>query len=54
MNYEKKGAIGRALLDEIIDWISEHLEPDDVFTEEQLEDWARDWAKRNGFIKDIR
>lgn len=29
-------------LDEAISWIQSNMEPEDVFSEEQLEAWARD------------
>ncbi len=32
--------IGRWPLDEAIEWISKNLDPDDVFDEEKLEEWA--------------
>jgi len=35
-------------LDEAIDWIQNNLDPDDVFTEQQL----RDWAEASGFVED--
>lgn len=30
------------MLDEAIDWIALHLDPEDVFTEDQLSTWADD------------
>lgn len=36
------------LLDRAGDWISNNLDPDDVFTTEQL----TDWAKSNGFVEE--
>lgn len=35
-------------LDNAISWIQDNLEPDDVFTKEQL----IEWADNNGFIKE--
>ena len=35
------------LLDDFIDWIAKHLDPEDVFTEERLSEWAVD----NGYVK---
>ena len=29
-------------LDEAIDWISNNMKPEDVFTEDRLEQWAKD------------
>ena len=38
--------IGDALLEKTIEWIAHNLAPEDVFTQDQLEDWA----KRNGYV----
>lgn len=35
-------------LDNAIDWIGSNLEPDDIFAEKKLEEWAL----RNGFVKE--
>lgn len=35
-------------LDNAISWIQDNLDPDDVFTKEQL----IEWAENNGFIKE--
>lgn len=32
--------ISTDLLERAVDWISENLEPDDVFTEARLKEWA--------------
>lgn len=40
--------ISQSALDDAIEYISREFEPDDVFTEKQL----TDWAERNGFIKE--
>ena len=51
-------------LDDALAWIQTNLEPDEVFTEDQLQENARrgypeetfteeelqDWAKRNGYV----
>lgn len=42
------GVIGDNLLDDAIDWISSHLEPDDIFDEYSL----GEWAERNGYVKE--
>lgn len=34
--------IGTGLLECAIDWIKNNLEPEDVFSKEQLESWAED------------
>ena len=36
------------LLDDAVNWIQSCLEPVDVFTDEQL----RDWARNNGFTEE--
>jgi len=35
-------------LDSAIEWMQSQLDPDDVFTEKQLENWA----ESNGYTKD--
>lgn len=37
------------ILDEAVEWVSKNMDPDDVFTQAQLEEWA----KHNGFIEEI-
>lgn len=39
-------AIVHASLDAVVNWIDVHLEPQDVFVEKAL----RDWAEANGYI----
>ena len=39
--------INENLLDEAINWIKSNMNPDDVFDEDQLEEWAKD----NGFVE---
>ena len=36
------------LLDVAVDWISTNLEPDDVFSDKQL----KEWAMSNGFVEE--
>jgi len=43
--YEDK-KFGAEFLDQIVEWISDNLEPEDVFSAEQLQEWARD----NGYV----
>jgi hypothetical protein len=43
-----KEAIPSDLLNDIVDWIADNLVPEDVFSEELLEDWAKD----NRFVKE--
>ena len=38
----------RWLLDEAISWIQDNLNPDDVFSDDDLEGWATD----NGFVEE--
>lgn len=54
------------LLDDACAWIGDNLEPDDVFNEKKLKDWAagltpeeifpvnelREWAESNGYTKE--
>lgn len=35
-------------LDDILDWIRENVDPDQVFTEKQMDAWA----ESNGYIKE--
>lgn len=38
------------LLDDAIDWIKANMAPEDVFSDDQLLDWARDWATNNNHV----
>ena len=40
--------IEKSLLEESIEWIRDNLEPEDVFGEAQLKDWAKD----NGMVEE--
>ena len=40
-------AFGRMCLDEIIEWIEGNLGPEEVFSENDL----TDWALNNGFVR---
>lgn len=40
--------MSKSTLDVAIDWIQRNLEPDDVFSEKQLDNWA----ESNGYIKE--
>ena len=40
--------ISNTLLEDSIEWIKENMNPEDVFSDAQLEAWA----KENGFIED--
>lgn len=35
-------------LDNAIDWISNHMNPDEIFSEKQL----KEWAESNGYTKE--
>ena len=41
--------ISRSLLDDALEWIATNLEPEDVFTTRQLEEWAEnnDYTKED-------
>ena len=41
-------AFGRAMLEAIVDWIAENMDPADVFTDKKL----ADWAESNGYEKE--
>ena len=41
-------AFGRDFLEGVVVWITENMEPDEVFTEEAL----GGWALNNGYIKE--
>lgn len=43
-----RAMIPEDLLDEAIDWINDHMEPEEVFKNSALEDWAEE----NGFVKE--
>ncbi len=40
--------ISNTLLEEAIDWIRSNMEPDEVFEEDEL----REWAQNNGFVEE--
>lgn len=58
--------LGFGLLESSIEWISQNLNPIDVFKEDVLQDWAKSndfidihnqseletWAEKNGYIKE--
>jgi hypothetical protein len=50
-----KAVLPQYLLDNAIDWIRANLQPEDVFSDNQLIEWAKDWAINNNhvFTKDI-
>lgn len=39
--------IGKSLLDDALDWIRENMQPDEVFGDNELSEWAEE----NGFVK---
>lgn len=43
-----KSIIDSDLLRNAIDWISQNMSPEDVFSKDQLETWA----ENNGFVKE--
>lgn len=46
MTFGKRNRFGDELVEHTTDWIQENLDPIDVFSEEQL----IQWAEKNGFI----
>lgn len=40
-------AFGREFTDTVVQWVADNLNPEEVFTEKVLEQWA----KNNGFVK---
>lgn len=44
---QQQKQISYNLFEEILDWIAANLDPDDMFTVDQLEDWAESngWEK---------
>lgn len=40
------------MLDDVITWISRHLDVEDVFDVDTMTDWALDWASDNGYVKE--
>jgi len=63
---QKNMTFGAEFLDGIVEWIGRTLDPEDVFSDSDLENWARLWAKEqeewiddpdkwaleNGYIKE--
>ena len=43
-----ESVISSRLLEDSIDWIKDNLEPEDVFSKQQL----REWATENGFVEE--
>jgi hypothetical protein len=54
MNFAK-AVLPQYLLDDAIDWIRTNLPPEDVFSDDQLIEWAKYWAINNNhvFAKDM-
>lgn len=44
-----KDVINDSLLDDVVDWISSNMEPDEVFSKSDLELWA----EKNNFVKKV-
>lgn len=44
-----KDVINDSLLDDVVDWISSNMEPDEVFPKSDLELWA----EKNNFVKKV-
>lgn len=49
-------AFGREMLERVLDWIVENMEPGDVFEERTLRQWAEDngWLKASELPADVR
>lgn len=45
--------IGDQILEKAVDWVSSNLEPEDVFSEEKLTQWAKDWLPKNAILTEI-
>jgi len=50
-----KSILPQYLLDDAINWIKSNMYPEDVFSDDQLIEWAKDWAINNNhvFVKDM-
>ena len=44
-----KSIIDAAVIDSAVQWIAANMTPEDVFSEEDLADYAKDWATDNGW-----
>jgi len=45
-----KDILPQYLLDDATEWIQKNMEPEDVFTDEQLKEWADSWCSNNGMV----
>jgi len=56
MLYQKeKQNFGQAFLDDIVEWVAQNLEPDEIYTgahKMTLESWAREWAEENSYVEE--
>ena len=48
LKYFVSEVISSSALEEVISWIKSNLEPEEVFDENQLEEWA----ETNGYVKE--
>ena len=39
------------LLEQAMQFIADNFEPEDIFGNERMEEWARQWADANDYIK---
>jgi len=37
---------GIEFLDDIREWIGDHYNPEEVFSQDKMESWAREWARK--------
>jgi len=44
-----KSTIDETVLESVAQWIAANLSPEDVFSEDELADYAKDWATDNGW-----
>lgn len=49
MNFAK-AVLPKYPLDDAINWIRTNLPPEDVFSDDQLIEWANDWAINNNYV----
>jgi hypothetical protein len=49
-------AFGREMLDQLLDWIVENMEPDEVFDDQTLRQWAEDhgWLKASELPAEVQ
>lgn len=43
---------GSQFLEDVLAWIASEFEPEDVFDDQSLAEWAADWAEENGWTEE--